>query len=58
MKRKDRLLTGPETVLLLGVVLIACTLLSFLFGRYPVPFKELCGILWNKFLPAQGPFLH
>lgn len=48
MKRKDRLLTGPETVLLLGVVLIACTLLSFLFGRYPVPFKELCGILWNK----------
>lgn len=54
MKRKDRLLTGPETVLLLGVVLIACTLLSFLFGRYPVPFKELCGILWNKFLFLFG----
>ena len=54
MKRKDRLLTGPETVLLLGVVLIACTLLSFLFGRYPVPFKELCGILWNKFLSLFG----
>ena len=38
----------------LAIVLAACTLLSFLFGRYPVPFSELCGILWNKFLSISG----
>ena len=38
----------------LAIVLAACTLLSFLFGRYPVPFSELCGILWNKFLSIFG----
>lgn len=52
--RKDRLLSGPRTILVLAAALVACTLLSFLFGRYPVPFSELCGILYNKFLGLFG----
>ena len=54
MKRRDRLLSGPGAMAVLAIVLVACTLLSFLFGRYPVPFSELCGILWNKFLSIFG----
>ena len=54
MKKRDRLLSGPGAMAVLAIVLVACTLLSFLFGRYPVPFSELCGILWNKFLSIFG----
>lgn len=54
MKKKERLLSGPRTILLLAVILIVCLLASFVFGRYPVPFKELCGILANKFLSVFG----
>lgn len=54
LKKRDRLLSGPKSILLMAAILIACTLLSFLFGRYPVPFRELCGILWNKFLSIFG----
>ena len=35
MKRRDRLLSGPGAMAVLAIVLVACTLLSFLFGRYP-----------------------
>lgn len=54
MKRRNRILSGPGAMAVLAIVLVACTLLSFLFGRYPVPFSELCGILWNKFLSIFG----
>lgn len=54
VKKRDRLLSGPGTILLLAIILVACILLSFLFGRYPVPFRELCGILANKFLSIFG----
>ncbi len=54
MNRKDKLLSGPDTIVLLTVVLIVCTLVSFVFGHYPVPFSELCGILTNKFLSIFG----
>ena len=54
MKKKDRLLSGPGTIVLLLVILIVCILVSFLFGRYPVPLKELCGILADKFLSVFG----
>ena len=54
MKRRDRLLSGPGAMAVLAIVLVACTLLSFLFGRYPVPFRELCGILADKFLSIFG----
>lgn len=54
VKKRDRLLSGPGTILLLAVILVACILLSFLFGRYPVPFRELCGILADKFLSIFG----
>ncbi len=54
VKKRDRLLSGPGTILLMAVILVACILLSFLFGRYPVPFRELCGILANKFLSIFG----
>ena len=54
VKKRDRLLSGPGTILLLAIILVVCILVSFLFGRYPVPFSELCGILWNKFLSIFG----
>lgn len=54
VKKRDRLLSGPGTILLMAVILVACILLSFLFGRYPVPFRELCGILADKFLSIFG----
>ena len=49
MNRRDHLLSGPATLTVLGAALIVCTLVSFLFGRYPVPFRELCGILGDRF---------
>lgn len=54
VKKRDRLLSGPGAILLMAVILVSCILLSFLFGRYPVPFRELCGILANKFLSIFG----
>ena len=54
VKKRDRLLSGPGAILLMAVILVACILVSFLFGRYPVPFRELCGILANKFLSIFG----
>lgn len=54
VKKRDRLLSGPGAILLMAVILVACILLSFLFGRYPVPFRELCGILANKLLSIFG----
>ncbi len=46
--REKRLLPGKTVVLLLLLALIVCMLLSFILGRYPVTFKELCGILFNR----------
>ena len=37
------------TLWILTGVLLLSILLSFTLGRYPVPIKELCGILWYKF---------
>lgn len=54
VKKRDRLLSGPGTILLLAIILVVCILVSFLFGRYPVPFRELSGILANKFLSIFG----
>ena len=36
------------TVALLGILLLVTILLSFTLGRYPVPLKELLGILGSK----------
>lgn len=54
MNRRDHLLSGPATLTVLGAALIVCTLVSFLFGRYPVPFRELCGILGDRFISLFG----
>ena len=54
MKRRDHLLSGPATLVVLGTALVVCTLVSFLLGRYPVPFSELCGILGDRFLSLFG----
>ena len=44
------------TVLIMGIALVLCVLGSFTLGRYPVPIKELLGILGNKLgLPIE-PF--
>ena len=36
------------------LLLVAAILLSFTLGRYPVPMKELLGILWHKFAGLFG----
>ena len=42
------------TVPVLAAALVACTLASFTLGRYPVPLKELLGILGSRLgLPIQ-----
>ena len=44
-----------STVLILAAALIGCILLSFTLGRYPVPLKELLGILGSKLgLPIEA----
>lgn len=48
MKKYRRIVLG------MGIALIGCILTSFLFGHYPIPFKELCGILSHKFLALFG----
>ncbi len=35
-------------------VLVGCILLSFTLGQYPVPIKELLGILWHKLAGLFG----
>lgn len=44
----------PCILLLLATLLVLCICLSFCIGRYPVPPKELFGILGNKFLALFG----
>ncbi|HHX13772.1 MAG TPA: iron ABC transporter permease, partial [Clostridiales bacterium] len=45
---------GAPAILLFAGLLIICTLLSFSLGRYPVPQKELLGILGSKFFGLFG----
>lgn len=43
-----------RTVLVMAVMLVVCVLASFTLGRYPVPMKELLGILGSKLgLPIE-----
>ena len=43
-----------KTILLMLFILFACILGSFTFGRYPVPLKELLGILaYRMGLPVE-----
>lgn len=51
--REKRLLSGGAAVALLGGALLLCILVSFLLGRYPVPVKELFGILFSRVLPIE-----
>lgn len=43
-------------ILVMGIVLLLTVLASFLFGRYPVPAKELAGIIWKHLGGAIEPF--
>jgi len=47
-KRRNRML-----LLLLAVLLIVAIAVSFALGRYPVPLKELCGILLSRVMDIQ-----
>ncbi len=42
------------TLWVMLTILIGCILLSFTLGHYPVPPKELLGILWHKFAGLFG----
>lgn len=43
-----RRMSGPAVLLILAAALLAAVLLSFLIGRYPVPLKELLGIIFSR----------
>ena len=45
-----------RTVMLMGIALAVCILLSFTLGRYPVPLGELLGILGSKLGLPITPF--
>ena len=51
IERKHR-----QTVVLMGIVLVVCILLSFTLGRYPVPIRDLLGILGSKLGLPVTPF--
>ena len=45
---EKRRLSGPAVIIILGALLVIGVFLSFMLGRYPVPFNELTGILFSK----------
>ena len=45
-----------RTVLIMGIALIACLFGSFTLGRYPVPARELLGILGSRLGLPIAPF--
>ncbi|NCB52032.1 MAG: iron ABC transporter permease [Clostridia bacterium] len=47
-EQKKRILSGGVIIIILAVLLIVCIILSFLVGRYPVPIRELFGIIFSK----------
>ena len=49
IRRRNRL-----TLLMMLILLFAAILLSFTLGRYPVPMRELCGILFQQFARIFG----
>lgn len=51
-RKEKRRLSGGAAVALLGALLLVCILLSFPLGRYPVPLRELVGILGAKLFPV------
>jgi len=53
-KNKKRLPQGA-VIALLGAALILCMIGSVTLGRYPIGFRELCGILGSKFMDVE-PF--
>ena len=51
---KHTLSRHRKTVALMAILLLLCILCSFLLGQYPVPLRELLGILGSKLgLPIQ-----
>ena len=51
---KHTLSRHRKNVALIAILLLLCILCSFLLGQYPVPLRELLGILGSKLgLPIQ-----
>jgi iron complex transport system permease protein len=55
MKNGRKRLPYSAIVLTLIIALVLCVILSFLLGRYPIPPKELFGILFSKLVSIE-PF--
>ena len=55
MAEKNKRLPYGTIIVLLIVVLIVALVCSVTLGRYPIGFKELCGIVGSKFLDIE-PF--
>ena len=51
--REKRLMSGKAAIATLAALLIVCVLASFLLGRYPVPLRELFGILGSRVFPVE-----
>ncbi|WMJ84000.1 FecCD family ABC transporter permease [Oscillospiraceae bacterium LTW-04] len=48
IQKRKFYISGGAVITLLAILLIACIIASFLIGRYPVPIRELFGIIFSK----------
>ena len=55
MVKQKKYMPYSSILALLFAGLIACIIGSVVLGRYPIGFKEMCGILASKFVPIE-PF--
>ena len=46
--REKRILSGPVWTAIFAAALIVCMFVSFISGRYPVPFRQLAGIIFGR----------
>ena len=52
--REKRLLPPQTVIWILAAALLICILVSFVIGRYPVPLRELLGILFSRVAAVFG----
>ena len=54
MKKDKKRLSYSAVIALLCAALIAAIIGSVVLGRYPIGFKELCGIIWSRVFPIES----
>lgn len=54
MKKEKKRLSYSAVIALLCAALVAAIIGSVVLGRYPIGFRELCGILWSRVFPVES----